>query len=120
MRILAGPKHRAIPPNVVFFWSVAEVSQESACRLASTNALTTAGVATATSASVNNDRAGWTVGVGSEWMFAHQWSAKVEYLYMDYGHLTDGFIGAGSFAAVTINSHVTDNVVRAGVNYHFH
>ena len=53
-------------------------------------------------------------------MFAHQWSAKVEYLYMDYGHLTDGFIGAGSFAAVTINSHVTDNVVRAGVNYHFH
>jgi outer membrane immunogenic protein len=86
----------------------------------STNALTTAGVATATSAGVNNDRAGWTVGVGSEWMFAHQWSAKAEYLYMDYGHLTDGFIGAGSFATVTINSHVTDNVVRAGVNYHFH
>src|SRR6202451_2250943 len=41
----------------------------------------------ATSASVNNDRAGWTVGVGSEWMFAHQWSAKVEYLYMDHGPL---------------------------------
>ena len=35
-----------------------------------TNALTTTGIATATSASVNNDRAGWTVGVGSEWMFA--------------------------------------------------
>jgi outer membrane immunogenic protein len=85
-----------------------------------TNTLTTAGVATATTASVNNDRAGWTVGVGSEWMFAHQWSAKLEYLYMDYGHISDGFIGTGSFATVAINSHVTDNVVRAGVNYHFH
>jgi outer membrane immunogenic protein len=86
----------------------------------STNALTTTGVATATSASVNNDRAGWTVGVGSEWMFAHQWSAKLEYLYMDYGHLSDGFIGTGAFATLGINSHVTDNILRAGVNYHFH
>jgi len=85
-----------------------------------TAALTTTGVATATTATVNNTRAGWTVGVGSEWMFAKQWSAKVEYLYMDFGHFTDGFIGAGSFATVAINSHVTDNVVRAGVNYHFH
>jgi outer membrane immunogenic protein len=85
-----------------------------------TAALTTTGVATATTATVNNTRAGWTVGAGSEWMFAKQWSAKVEYLYMDFGHFTDGFIGAGSFATVAINSHVTDNVVRAGVNYHFH
>jgi hypothetical protein len=30
LRILAGPEHRAIPQNVVFFWNVAEVSQESA------------------------------------------------------------------------------------------
>jgi outer membrane immunogenic protein len=74
----------------------------------------------ATAASVNNTRAGWTAGVGSEWMFAKQWSAKLEYLYMDYGHITDGFIGAGAFATLAINSHVTDNVVRAGVNYHFH
>jgi outer membrane immunogenic protein len=86
----------------------------------STNAVTTTGVATATSAGANNDRAGWTVGAGSEWMFAKQWSAKVEYLYMDYGHISDGFLGTGSYATVAINSHVTDNVVRAGVNYHFH
>ena len=74
----------------------------------------------ATSTSINNDRAGWTVGVGSEWMFAKQWSAKAEYLYMDYGHLNDGFVGAGGIATLGINSHVTDNVLRAGVNYHFH
>jgi outer membrane immunogenic protein len=84
-------------------------------------AMSPGGTATAAlSSSVNNDRDGWTVGVGSEWMFAHQWSAKVEYLYMDYGHLNDGFLGVGGIATLGINSHVTDNVLRAGVNYHFH
>jgi len=72
------------------------------------------------SSSVNNDRAGWTAGFGGEWMFAKQWSAKVEYLYMDYGHINDGFLGVGTLAVLGINSHVTDNVVRAGVNLHFH
>jgi outer membrane immunogenic protein len=84
-------------------------------------AMTPGGTFTAaTSSSVNNDRAGWTAGVGAEWMFAKQWSAKVEYLYMDYGHINDGFTGVGTLAVLGINSHVTDNVVRAGVNLHFH
>src|ERR1700733_2916261 len=84
-------------------------------------AMSPGGTATAAlSSSVNNDRAGWTIGVGSEWMFAHQWSAKAEYLYMDYGHLSDGSVGVGGIATLGINSHVTDNVLRAGVNYHFH
>ena len=79
------------------------------------------GTATAAiSSSVNNDRAGWTAGVGAEWMFAKQWSAKLEYLYMDYGHINDGFTGVGTLAVLGINSHVTDNVLRAGVNFHFH
>ncbi len=79
------------------------------------------GTATAAiSSSVNNDRAGWTAGVGAEWMFAKQWSAKFEYLYMDYGHFNDGFTGVGTLAVLGINSHVTDNVLRAGVNLHFH
>jgi outer membrane immunogenic protein len=84
-------------------------------------AMTPGGTFTAaTSSSVNNDRAGWTAGAGAEWMFAKQWSAKVEYLYMDYGHINDGFAGVGTLAVLGINSHVTDNVVRAGVNLHFH
>ncbi len=74
----------------------------------------------ATSSTVNNDRAGWTAGVGAEWMFAKQWSAKFEYLYMDYGHINDGFTGVGTLAVLGISSHVTDNVLRAGVNLHFH
>ena len=89
----------------------------------SVTAVTPGGTATVgSSATVNNDRAGWTAGVGSEWIFAPQWSAKLEYLYMDYGHINDGFVGPGPGAIATlgINSHVTDNVVRVGVNYHFH
>jgi outer membrane immunogenic protein len=84
-------------------------------------AMTPGGTFTAAmSSSVNNDRAGWTAGAGAEWMFAKQWSAKVEYLYMDYGHINDGFAGVGTLAVLGINSHVTDNVLRAGVNLHFH
>ena len=74
-------------------------------------AMTPGGTFTAAmSSSVNNDRAGWTAGVGAEWMFAKQWSAKVEYLYMDYGHINDGFTGVGTLAVLGISSHVTDNV----------
>jgi outer membrane immunogenic protein len=76
--------------------------------------------AAAMSSTANNDRAGWTGGFGAEWMFAKNWSAKLEYLYMDYGHINDGFTGVGTLAVLGINSHVTDNVVRAGVNLHFH
>jgi hypothetical protein len=53
-------------------------------------------------------------------MFAKQWSAKLEYLYMDHGHINEGFTGVGNLAALGINSQVTDDVLRAGVNPHFH
>jgi outer membrane immunogenic protein len=54
-------------------------------------------------------------------MFTKQWSAKLEYLYMDFGTFNNAFLGTGpSYPAIATSSHVTDNVVRAGVNYHFH
>ena len=47
-------------------------------------------------------------------------SAKLS-LYMDYGHINHGFTGAsGPRLCWGISSHVTDNVLRAGVNLHFH
>ena len=52
-------------------------------------------VTNAAGASANNTRAGWTVGAGSEWMIGNQWSAKLEYLYIDFGTFTDTFVGAG-------------------------
>ncbi len=65
-------------------------------------------------ASADTSKLGWTVGGGWEWMFAPQWSAKVEYLHLDTGNTTI------TLAGVAIpNARLRDNVVRVGVNYHF-
>lgn len=52
---------------------------------------------------------GWTVGGGLEFAFAQNWTAKAEYLFVDFPTV--------SLAAV--NSTATENIVRAGVNYKF-
>jgi outer membrane immunogenic protein len=73
-----------------------------------------AGVASSTSTT----RAGWTVGAGIEGMFAPHWSAKLEYLYADYGTFNNNLLFPGGVAIGT-RTHVSDNIIRAGVNYHF-
>lgn len=63
---------------------------------------------------------GWTVGVGVEKDLGGRWSAKLEYLYIDLGRTTDAIsITNGITVTDTINQHVTDNLVRAGLNYRF-
>jgi outer membrane immunogenic protein len=67
-------------------------------------------------------RLGWTVGAGIEAMFARDWSAKIEYLYMDLGSYTNSVALAFTPAfgiGATVNSRVTDNIIRGGINYHF-
>jgi outer membrane immunogenic protein len=73
----------------------------------------------AAAASANTTRAGWTVGGGAEWVISGPWTAKVEYLYVDLGTVTNTFAGIGAFAPLTTSSHITDNIVRLGVNYRF-
>jgi outer membrane immunogenic protein len=55
----------------------------------------------------------WTVGGGVEWMFAPKWSAKLEYLYIDTGDTDVTLFG------VPFTARAKDNIVRAGINYHF-
>ncbi|MDB5547271.1 MAG: outer-rane immunogenic protein [Tardiphaga sp.] len=55
--------------------------------------------------------AGWTAGVGVEFGFAPNWSAKVEYLYVD---LTDQ-----RFSVTGANNGYEFGLFRLGVNYHF-
>jgi len=62
--------------------------------------------------------AGWTVGAGLEAALAPNWSAKVEYLYVDLGNPTvfnDVFIGV----TVPQSVRTTASIVRLGVNYRF-
>ncbi|MGB3867030.1 MAG: outer membrane protein [Xanthobacteraceae bacterium] len=63
-------------------------------------------------ASDSRTHSGWTVGAGLEYMFAPNWSAKVEYLYADLDG-QDYFNGTLSSGRTSLNS------VKAGINYHF-
>jgi outer membrane immunogenic protein len=66
--------------------------------------------------SVSDTRSGWTVGVGLEWMFTQNWTAKVEYNYLDFGNQTY------SFAPIAVGAtgiDTTVNLIKAGVNYKF-
>lgn len=84
--------------------------------------LTATGVPLTVAASRNTDRFGWTVGAGIETMFASNWSAKIEYLYMDLGSVSSTAVfptAAGIGLGATLNSRITDNIIRAGINYHF-
>jgi outer membrane immunogenic protein len=58
---------------------------------------------------------GWTVGGGLEYYFLHNWSAKIEYLYADMGSVQCPAANCGS----TIDTTLTLNIVRGGINYKF-
>jgi outer membrane immunogenic protein len=59
----------------------------------------------------SHTNAGWTVGLGAEVGLARNWSAKVEYLYVD--------LNDSNFAITGAQNGYRFGLVRAGVNYHF-
>jgi outer membrane immunogenic protein len=68
-------------------------------------------------------RTGWTVGAGWEYGFAPNWSAKIEYNYMDFGSKTEArtptyLVGTGVNPLLRdVDFHI--HAVKAGVNYRF-
>jgi len=67
-----------------------------------------------------NDRTntGWTVGGGVEWAFAPNWSAKLEYNYMDFGTENPRFCGGG-VCAKAFDIEQSIHLVTVGLNYRF-
>jgi outer membrane immunogenic protein len=61
--------------------------------------------------SETHTNAGWTAGVGAEFGFAQNWSAKVEYLYVDLNN--------SNFTITGVPNGYQFGLVRAGINYHF-
>jgi len=55
--------------------------------------------------------AGWTAGVGAEFGLASNWSAKLEYLYVD--------LESSNFVITGTSNGSRFGLIRAGVNYHF-
>jgi outer membrane immunogenic protein len=67
--------------------------------------------------SVSNTYSGWTVGGGLEYAFLNNWSAKIEYLYVDFGNGPS--VTLAPSASVLSGGKLTDNIVRVGLNYKF-
>jgi outer membrane immunogenic protein len=77
--------------------------------------ITLAGV---TGANASETRFGWMIGAGLEYAFAPNWSAKIEYNYLDFGNKSVTFTGIGGLTGATdINQNI--NIVKAGFNYRF-
>jgi outer membrane immunogenic protein len=71
------------------------------------------------------NRIGWTVGGGFEWAFAANWTAKAEFLYLDFGSF-DYISPRVNFDPTTrtlvwnTSIDAKEYVARVGINYLFH
>jgi len=61
---------------------------------------------------------GWTLGGGAEYKINSSWSVKVEYLYFDFGKVTNTFPASSSCGGVpcTFENNLTANSVKLGIN----
>lgn len=74
---------------------------------------------------------GWTAGGGFEWVFAPNWTARVEYLYYDLGTVTSRGQIADRFTVpsppapyyfvndVRSTTRFNGNITHVDLNYHF-
>ncbi len=65
---------------------------------------------------IDTTNAGWTVGGGVEFALVANWTAKVEYLYVNLGTANCG-TSCGFAAGNSVG--LTENIVRGGINYRF-
>jgi outer membrane immunogenic protein len=65
------------------------------------------------------DKSGWTLGGGVESQVFGNWTAKVEYLYVDLGTINAQFLASNFNATFVTSSDIHNHVVRAGLNYSF-
>lgn len=87
--------------------------------------------ATGSDAAIGNfthTKLGWTIGAGAELPLGGRWSAKLEYLFVDLGHVNDSFTTpvavavAGPYVLSQTNTteyNVHEHIVRIGLNYNF-
>ena len=59
-------------------------------------------------------RVGWTIGAGVEYGLTANWSAKIEYLYMDFGR-----VSSTNLDGETFRHDNSVHTVKLGVNYRF-
>ncbi|MVT53395.1 outer membrane beta-barrel protein [Bradyrhizobium yuanmingense] len=111
--ILATPK--------VLFYGTGGVAFGEIKTTGTISGFTPAGVAVASTSSSSDTRVGWTVGAGVEGKITQNWSAKLEYLYVDLGRFSSGPFSLAPLPtiAASASSRFTDHILRAGINYQF-
>ncbi len=71
----------------------------------------------------NSTQVGWTAGAGVEYAFAPNWTAKVEYLFVDLANASCGSASCGGLTntGAPTNTTITfnENIIRGGVNFKF-
>ena len=95
-----------------FAWSHGSVTRTQIVAVASVPPIP---AAAGTVETVNNTRTGWAAGAGIEWGISQNWTARVEYLHLDFG--TANSVFPLSNRQQTISSSM--NIARIGVNYKF-
>jgi outer membrane immunogenic protein len=82
---------------------------------------TSGGAVTTSTFSSGTTKAGWTIGGGVEGKLWDKWTGKIEYLYIDLGSVdTTGTLTTNHIPIrADFSSKITDNILRAGLNYHF-
>jgi outer membrane immunogenic protein len=77
-----------------------------------------AGVTLSTNPAATDSKveAGWTAGAGIEYAFADMWTAKIEYLFADFGKM---HCQAAAIVVCGGSVTLTENVVRGGINFKF-
>jgi outer membrane immunogenic protein len=73
---------------------------------------------------VSDSRSGWTIGTGAEWSLANwgmgpNWSAKLEYNYLDFGDRDLTFTTAPGVLIGVGNIDQQIHLVKLGVNFRF-
>jgi outer membrane immunogenic protein len=67
----------------------------------------------------NETRWGWMVGAGIEYSFSDNWSAKIEYNYLDFGTRAVRFADTNGTLFFDTNIRESLHVAKVGINYRF-
>ena len=70
-------------------------------------------VAPGINVSSSNTHIGWTIGGGLEWAIADAWTAKIEYLYMDFG--SENYFTSILGTPLSVDADI--HTVKIGLNY---
>lgn len=70
-------------------------------------------------ATASGSQGGWAAGTGLEWGFLPSWTAKIEYMHLEFDGVGRDFTYSSPVASRHISTDNGTDIVRVGVNYLF-